>query len=82
MSVAAWKNITDEEMIIHLFAVQSNDTMSKTTMEVLFFGSPSVAELRVKVSLMVTTELVVMNSDERKNVSNMRQYLTKKIKIR
>ena len=39
-----------DEMIIHLFAEQSDATMSNIDMEVLSSGNPSVADLRMKIA--------------------------------
>ena len=44
------KIMTKEQIIIHLFAEQSNATMSKAAIEILSSGSPSVATVRVKVA--------------------------------
>ena len=48
--ISDWKSRTEEQMIIHLFAEQSDATMSKVAMEILASGSPNVTALWTKVA--------------------------------
>lgn len=45
MSVAELKNMTEDDMIMHLFAETANTTMSKLALELLLKTDPKVQDL-------------------------------------
>ena len=50
MEVCEWKKMSQDQLLIHLFAEASNQYMSKIAMEILSGPNPSVAILRAKVA--------------------------------
>ena len=50
MSVAEFAQMTEEEMVLHIFAESADSTMSKVALDILSTAEPTLAELRNKVT--------------------------------